>query len=208
MAAALQLLASKEVAMNRLRPVLLIAAALPWVTAVHAQEGSTDRPVAMAGQLIQTSAKVKKVDLEKRELTLEATGGKPFTVEVPQSVSRLENVKVGDVIDTSFYQSMAISLAKPGEAKVGTEKETVRQPAPGALPGGAVAQQITTTAKITKVDPAKDEVTIKAADGATNTLKVADPQIRAKLDTLKVGDKVQATYTEAMATTVTPKKHM
>jgi Cu/Ag efflux protein CusF len=165
-------------------------------------------PTAMAGQLITASAKVDKVDIDKHELTLKSEEGKPFTINVPDSVSRLDNVKPGDKVRVSFYESVAVSLKKPGTAQIGEEKTTAMGKAAGNLPGGAVAQQITTTAKITNVSPSKDELTIEGPGGKSNTIKVDDPQVQSQLSRLKVGDKIQTTYTQAMATSVTPARTM
>jgi Cu/Ag efflux protein CusF len=174
-----------------------------------ANQGSAGQPKgAMTGQLITASAKVDKVDLSKRELTLKSDEGKPFTINVPDSVSRLDNVKPGDKVRVSFYESVAVSLKKPGEAQRGVEKSASVGRAPGNLPGGAMAQQVTTTAKITNVTPSKDELTIEGPGGKSNTIKVDDPDVQSQLSHLKVGDKIQTTYTQAMATSITPARTM
>jgi hypothetical protein len=165
-------------------------------------------PTVSAGQLMVASAKVEKVDVDKHELTLKDKNDKSFTINVPEDVNRLDNVKPGDRLQVSFYESVAVSLTKPGEATVGQEKTTATKRAPGALPGGAMAQQITTTAKITKIAPSRDELTIEGPGGKANTIKVEDPDVRTQLSRLRVGDKVQTTYTQAMATRVTPARSM
>lgn len=172
-------------------------------------QGSARQPTgAMTGQLMTASATVDKVDLDKRELTLKSDQGKPFTIDVPENVSRLDNVKPGDKIRVSFYESVAVSLKKPGEAQPSRETTAGAQRTPGALPGGAMAQRITTTAKITDVSPSKDELTIEGPQGKSTTIKVDDPQIQSQLGRLKVGDKIQATYTQALAARVTPRRAM
>jgi Cu/Ag efflux protein CusF len=172
------------------------------------QGGAQAAPSESTSQLIKATAKVDKVDVDKHELTLKGDDGKPFTVDVPESVTRLDNVKPGDQVNISFYESAAVSLQKPGAGQVGTQKQITSARAPGQFPGGLVAEQITTTAKITKLDPASDELTIETPAGKTNTIRVQDPQNRAALTKLKVGDEIRATYTEAMATSFTPKKRM
>jgi hypothetical protein len=170
----------------------------------QSQGGAQQAPGAMAAHLITASAKVVSVDRDKRELTLKSDDGKPFTINVPESVTRLDNVKPGDKVQTTFYESVALSLAKPGEAAPGEQKSTFGERKPGALPGGMVGQQVTTTAKITKVTPSKDELTIESPTGKANTIKIDDPDVRAQLGHFKVGDKITTTYTQAMATRVTP----
>ncbi len=165
-------------------------------------------PGAIAGQLITASAKVDKVNAAKRELVLKGEKGKPFTVQVPEKVSRLENVKAGDTINVAFYESVAVSLQKPGEASTGEQARSMTEREPGTLPGGMTGQQVTTTATITKVDKKDNEVTIQSPTGESNTIQISDPKVQAQLKNLKVGDEIRATYTTAMATSVTPKKQM
>jgi hypothetical protein len=45
-------------------------------------------------------------------------------------------------------------------------------------------------------------------DGQRYRRRKLDPQVRSQLSHLKVGDKVQTTYTPAMATSVTPARSM
>jgi hypothetical protein len=186
-------------------------------TAAYAQaptlapSGSTESNApkgAMAGRLMTSSARVVNVDVDKHELTLRGENGKPFTINVPEDVTRLDNVKAGDRLQVSFYESVAVSLAKAGEATPGQEKTTAIERTPGALPGGTMTQQVTTTAKITNIAPSKDELTIEGPKGKANTIKVEDPDVRAQLGRLKVGDKIQTTYTQAWATRVTPARPM
>jgi Cu/Ag efflux protein CusF len=180
----------------------MLMGALPAL-AVEGQD-APQAPTAMAGKLITASAKVVKVDTKNRELTLKDENDKPFTINVPEDVTRLDNVKAGDRLRVSFYESVAVSLAKPGEAAVGRMKSTTSGRTPGALPGGIATQQITTTAKITKIDPSMEELTILGPEGKENTIKVDEPEAKSQLSHLKVGDKIQTTYTQAMATQVTP----
>jgi hypothetical protein len=222
LASALQLLDGKGGPMTRSRTLLLVAggALAGWALAAPAYANDTTggtasgsdtsnaQPTAVSGQVMTASAKVDKVDIDKRELTLQADNGKPFTINVPEGVSRLDNVKPGDKVRVSFYESVAVSLARPGEAQPGQQKTTEIGRAPGALPGGTVAQQVTTTAKVTKVSPSKDEVTIEGPGGKANTIKIEDPQVRSQLGRLKVGDEIQTTYTQAMATSVKPARSM
>jgi ribosomal protein S17 len=67
---------------------------------------------------------------------------------------------------------------------------------PGETPAGAVGQQITVTVTIVAIDKAARTVTVKGADGNTETVKARDPK---NLDAVKVGDLVEITYTRALA---------
>ncbi len=155
----------------------------------------------MAGEVVTASAKVEKVDLKNRELTVKGEQGKPFTVEVPQGVSRLDNVKPGDTVHLTFYESLALSLQGPG--KTGTSETNVTKRAAGKLPGGMVAEQVTASVKVTKIDLDKNEIWVEGPNGKKNSIQVKDPQNQAALKNLKVGDRIRATYTEALATRIT-----
>jgi Cu/Ag efflux protein CusF len=193
--------------MTRSTTLLLAGCFLMGAAPGRADTGGakTDEPPAeaMSAKLITASAKVDKVDAKKRELTLKDENSTPFTISVPEGITRLDNVKPGDRIQVSFYESVAVSLAKAGEKP--TQQQTTSVRTPGALPSGQVSQQITTNAKITKINTSTDELTIEGPEGKATTLRVGD---KSQLGNLKVGDNVQATYTQAMATQVTPARRM
>jgi hypothetical protein len=58
---------------------------------------------------------------------------------------------------------------------------------------------VAVTARVTKVDRAKQEVTLKGPEGRSVTVAVEEPAV---LDRLKTGDLVDITYTEAVAIAV------
>jgi hypothetical protein len=66
--------------------------------------------------------------------------------------------------------------------------------APGKV-AGATTTEI--TAKVIAVDPAQRTVTLQGASGKTRTIEVGD-QVR-NFDQIKVGDRVHAKYTQALA---------
>jgi Cu/Ag efflux protein CusF len=161
-------------------------------------------PGEMVGQLIHESATVQKVDTQKRELTLKDDAGNTNIVQVPEDVTRLDKVKKGDRVDLDYYQSVALSIKKTGETPSPSETKMIER-APGQLPGGLVARKITASAKVVKVDPTDNKVTIKGPGGAVDTINVSDPQLQSDLRKLKSGDRIEVTYSEALAASVTPK---
>jgi Cu/Ag efflux protein CusF len=127
-------------------------------------------------------------------------------VQVPEDVTRFDSIKKGDKIDLDYYEAVALSLKKPVKGETPSANEAiVAERAPGKLPGGGMARTITATATVTKVDVAANKVSIKAPDGKMDTINVSDPALQPELSKLKKGDRVQASYTEAMAITVSPK---
>jgi Cu/Ag efflux protein CusF len=74
---------------------------------------------------------------------------------------------------------------------------------PGAKPGGTIAQQLTTTVTIEAIDPKIPSVTVKTADGNKLSFKVEDKK---NIEGYKAGDKVDITYTQALAISVADAK--
>jgi L-ascorbate metabolism protein UlaG (beta-lactamase superfamily) len=65
------------------------------------------------------------------------------------------------------------------------------------------AREVTASAEIISVDAAANKVTFKGPRGV-RTVIVQDPALQSKLPSLKPGQVVQLTYTEAMAASIQP----
>lgn len=159
-------------------------------------------PAETMSEKMSATVTVVKVNAAKRDLTVKDDQGNQFTVNVPEDVTRLDALKKGDKISIDYYESMTFALKKPGEPSSSTTTGTMH--APGTLPGGAKARLITNTAEVVNVDKSANKVTIKLPSGETDTIAVKDPAVQADLDKLKKGDKIKATYTQAVAISVTP----
>ncbi|HEX5060977.1 MAG TPA: hypothetical protein VFV99_16535 [Kofleriaceae bacterium] len=162
----------------------------------------------MAARMSLT-ATVDKIDMKKRQLTLKDDSGNQFKVDVPPDVQDFKNIKKGDKISIDYYSSVALKLQKPGAAgKPGMTETEMAAKEPAKLPGGIVARKITATAEVMKVDTSANTVTIKGPGGELDTIKVDDPDVQADLGKLKKGDKIKASYTEAVAISITPAQKM
>ena len=74
----------------------------------------------------------------------------------------------------------------------------------GPKPGGTMSSQVTAVVTIQAIDMKVPSVTIKTDDGSVSSFKVEDKKA---LGNFKAGDKVQITYTRALAVGVdTPRK--
>jgi hypothetical protein len=73
----------------------------------------------------------------------------------------------------------------------------------GARPGATAAMQRTITATITQIDPAVPSITFSGPNGWTYSSRVEDPKALAKV---KVGDKVDITWTYALLMSFEPAK--
>ena len=160
-----------------------------------------DRPGKVrASQVVTATAVVEAIDQKSRMVTLKRDDGERVRFRVSDEVKNLAQVKKGDHVNVSYYESVALQLRKPGEAAAGvTVAEEAERAKPGELPAGAVAEVTTVTAKVVNVDRRKQTVTLELPSTKNLTVKVTDPT---RLERVKVGDTVEATYREAIAVSV------
>lgn len=150
--------------------------------------------------VVKMTARVDAIDHKTRMVTLRGADGEPVTFKVDDAVRNLDQVKKGDQVVASYYESIAIRVHKPGEAEPGvSSSDATERAAVGAMPGAATAQTTSVTARVTKIDKSKPSITLKGPKGKLVTVKVRDA---ARLDKVKVGDLLQITYTQAVAIAV------
>ncbi len=153
------------------------------------------------GENVQTAtAKVKAIDLQTRHVTLQRADGSVVKFAVGDDVRNLPQVKVGDEVNVTYYESLAYEVHKSGQAIPGAAVTESAARAPlGEKPAGLVGRATTVTATIAAIDKATPSVTLKAPNGELTTFKVRHPE---KLNQVSVGDLVDITYTEALAISV------
>ena len=155
---------------------------------------------AMAEAVVSIAATVVKVDQKNRVVSLRDADGNVFDVHVGDEVKNLPHVKRGDHVIASYYESIAIVLRKPGETTPGSETTVVAARAgAGKKPGAMAGRQTTLTATVVGISKRKGTVTLKGPRGRSVTLTVRDPK---RLETVRVGDLVEAVYSEAIAISV------
>jgi hypothetical protein len=133
-------------------------------------------------------------------VTLQGPEGPPVTFEVDQRVKNLPQVAKGDTVVTSYYESMAYEVKKPGEAVPGVRMiRDAGTAEPGAMPAGIGARAVTVTSTIEAIDQDTPSVTLRGPKGDLVTIKVRYPE---KLKRVRVGDLVEITYTQALAISV------
>jgi Cu/Ag efflux protein CusF len=161
---------------------------------------STSKNSLEQRKVTTVTATVVAVDQAKRTVTLRGPEGNVSTMKVGDEVKNLAQVRKGDQVSAAYYESLAVSVKKPGTAKPGVVQTDDIATAPaGQKPGGAGASTVTIVAKVKKVDKATQSLTLQGGDGSTTTVKVEDP---ANLEKVKAGDLLEITYTEAVAISV------
>lgn len=153
-----------------------------------------------AAQLSKVRVKVISTDVAKREITIRHDDdGTVETITVGKDVQRLDEVKVGDIVDIEHYESLTLALdKKPGAAPSAAGDTVDVRTEPGELPGGVRVTKVTASAKVVGIDAKANKVTLIGPKGNLVDLDVA-PETIAKL---KMDDIVEAVYTQAFAVSV------
>jgi hypothetical protein len=178
--------------MKRTLTVLAVLAVLPLVARAQ-------KPVTRT-EATELTTKIETIDKTARLVTLKDKDGEMETIHCGPEVKRFEELKVGDTVTFRYYESVAYAIRKPGQPSGPlTQTGPVVTRSKGARPGGTVAQQVTATVTIKAIDPKVPSVTVLTEDGRTVSLKVEDKE---NLKDVKVDDKVEITYTEAVMVSV------
>jgi Cu/Ag efflux protein CusF len=149
----------------------------------------------------KVTATVQAIDKATRKVTLKGADGKVFTITASPEVRNLDQVKVGDVVAVGYAEALSLTLKKDGkELPSKVESQDGARTAAGQKPGGVVAKQTQVTADVIAIDAKTQTVTLRGPE-QTVDLKVRDPE---QFKLIKVGDQIQAVYTEALALTVEP----
>jgi hypothetical protein len=153
--------------------------------------------VVEGSRTVKVTATVTAVDKAARTVTLKGKDGKTETIKVREQVKRFDEVAVGDTLSVEYEQGLALEFQMPGEKSQPVETAVVGGKAgPDQAPGGAVAAAVTATVTVTAIDPANRMVVIQGPEGQYHQVKAGK---NVQLDRLKVGDRLFATYTEALA---------
>ena len=197
--------------MNKQLIVLAIAAAAMAPAAFAQQARQAQPPMAaviaasapgmggVAGS-VQLMATVVALDAATRTVTLKGAKGRVVDVVVPPEAKNFDQIRVGDLVTVDYMRALTLELRAPGSAIRSGSTETATAPAPaGAVAGGAAGRQVVIMANVTAVDKKHSIVTLRGPKGNSVELHVPDP---AQLKRVKVGDQVEAVYTEAVAIAV------
>jgi hypothetical protein len=144
---------------------------------------------------------VQAIDHAARTVTVQAEGGNAVTLDVPTTATRFDQVRVGDIVAMTYYDRVSVRAKPADEAEVNRvlEPTTTTTANPGTLPGATRARQRVATMTLTAVDPATRSVTFSGPKGNAYTRYVIDTVDPAVLTSLKVGDRVDVTWTEALS---------
>jgi Cu/Ag efflux protein CusF len=175
------------------------ALAAPQAQADKPAQG--DKTVTKQNQ-VSATATVKAIDPATRTITLRAENGDEDTFTVGPEVKRFDQLKVGDTIKATYYESLVFQVRKPG-APAATAGAVAAGGRLKDVPGAAVGKQQTTSVTVKAVDMNVPSITVSTADGRTLTRKIADKK---NLEGVNPGDRIDITYTQGLVVAAEPAK--
>jgi hypothetical protein len=176
--------------MKRIAVVLAVAASvLLGASGISAAQTKT-----LTGETQTISATVEAINVTTRTLTMKGPKGNYLDIVVPDSVQRFSSIKVGDTLTARYYENLVIRKKQPGEPDVDTTGEGVTK---GGVdkPARTAAKQRSITATITALDPKVPSITLSGPNKWTYSARIEDKKV---LEQVKLGDKVDLTWTEAL----------
>jgi hypothetical protein len=155
-------------------------------------------------QSTRITATVVAIDPSTRTITLKGPKGNQMSIEAGPQVQNFAQIKPGDQVNVEYVEALTLELKKGSTAPVVRTEQTMAQREQGRdRPAGAVGRQVTVMAEVTNLNAATQMVTLRGPQRSVE-LKVEDP---AQFKRLVLGDRVEATYTEAVAMAVEPAKN-
>ena len=180
------------------KQVVTLAAALTLATAAVTLAQQKEIP----GEMVTVKGEVEAVDHTQRVLTLKMEDDTYENIHVPKGARGFDEIKIGDSLQVRYYDNVTARLKKPGEPDV-SMAELGAIPARSASPGGTISAQRKMTVKVTAIDKERGVATYEGPHGYKYSRRIQDKEIAKKL---KVGDRIDVTWTEAVQISVIPGK--
>ena len=167
-------------------------------TGTQSKEGAA-KPGAMVVDVVKLTGTVKAIDREKRIVTVEGSGGRTVMIDA-KNARNLDQLKVGDKVNLTYVEELALFVRKSDEPPSVTESQVVELAPKGEKPGGLITKTIEVTGNVESVDTNNRIIALKGPAGNVRTYKVG-PEAK-NFAQIKKGDQVVLRVTEAVALSV------
>ena len=183
---------------------MVMAAAMALPAGAQPQGGvvmETAPGVAAAAATVEVQGTITGLDAGTRLVTLKGDGGKEVAVTAGPEVKNFGQLHVGDRVALQVFKSLTLELKKGSTAVVSRTEESAQAGGETSQqPGGALGRQVTVMAEVIALDAENRLVTLKGPKRVVD-LEVHDPE---QFKLIAVGDRIEATYTEAVAVSIAP----
>lgn len=159
-------------------------------------------PPLEARDKVTATAIVQAVNLENRQLVLRGKGDSIHTLAVSEEVRNLPQIKSGDRIELTYYESLALALEKSATDSAARRGATggIERGEAGRQPASVAREDVEIVADIARIQQKTRRVTLRSTESVV-TLKVPKT---IDIRKFKVGDRVRANYVPAVAVAVQP----
>lgn len=144
---------------------------------------------------------VKDINIDQRQLTLDAGNGKTSVVTVDDEVRNFERIKKGDVVVVEYYEGFVVALTPKGDGSTSSMAvELFSRAKKGDKPAASLVQAATVEAIVEDVDTAS-RIVILRGSRKSGAFKVGEG---VNLTNVHKGDVVHIDYIEGYAISVQP----
>jgi hypothetical protein len=157
------------------------------------------KTVAVPGDKATASVTIEQIDSTRRLVTYRTADGAQDTVYAGPDFARFNELKVGDKVNMTYYESKVYQLRKPGAPPLKPSDKMVATSGKGAAPSGTLSRQTVQTVTVKAVDMNVPSITVTTADGRTVSRKV---EKKSYLEGVKAGDTIDIVSTEAILASV------
>lgn len=176
---------------------VLILSIIMFCNTVYAEDAGVKNYEALLVGVVE----VKDIDVDSRQVTLDAGNGKTKVVTLGEEVRNFERIKKGDVVVIEYYEGLVVSLTSKGSgtASSGTV-EVLGRAAKGDKPAAKVVEAVQLNAIVEDVDSSRRIVILRGPENLA-AFKV-DKSVN--LANVHTGDTVAISYIEGYAVSVQP----
>jgi hypothetical protein len=138
---------------------------------------------------------IETIDQGKRAMNIKIADGSFVAVDVPESVQRFNEFKVGDRVQATYNNNVMVRVKAPGEADVDTIDT-------GDAKSQTSGTQVITrrmTASIVGIDRVASSISFEGPNGWKYSRRVVDPTVFAQVN---VGDKVDIIWNTDLTVSV------
>jgi hypothetical protein len=154
-------------------------------------------------QEVSVAAKVIAVDAATREVTLDREDGARIVIVAGPEVRNFDQIRAGDTVTARYMQSLSARVLAPGEA--GAEPSMAigaGRAEAGQRPAGGFGAGFTLTVTVESVDRQKHMVVFTDPADDPHVVRAQREEGKRFVDGLKLGDRVELVYAEAVAVSI------
>jgi hypothetical protein len=171
---------------------LVILAGLLAASAASAQT----REAAVIVDAVEAVVTIVDVDREARVVLVRGPRGNEFLFDVPPESQNLDEVRPGSRFKVRYLHSVAVSIARGGNA-TGSASRSVQMAPKGDVPGGVITTTRQVSGTVETLDVDSRLMSVRGPEGRTLIFTV-DETVQG-LEQVQPGDVISVEYAESVA---------